>query len=97
MSSGLRWPRRGFLRPTSRIDVKILPAIALGMSRKEMLDPLVEVIESTSNRLSLCVTGFGQRTVTIPAMLKLVRHRAYAALLIATLAPDRSIALASRM
>jgi len=52
LNSGLLWPRRSFLRPPGRIVVEILPAIAPGMPRKEMLDHLVEVIESASNRLA---------------------------------------------
>jgi 1-acyl-sn-glycerol-3-phosphate acyltransferase len=52
LNSGLLWPRRSFLRPPGRIVVEILPAIPPGMPRKEMLDHLVEVIESASNRLA---------------------------------------------
>jgi 1-acyl-sn-glycerol-3-phosphate acyltransferase len=52
LNSGLLWPRRSFLRPPGRIVVEILPAILPGMPRKEMLDHLVEVIESASNRLA---------------------------------------------
>jgi 1-acyl-sn-glycerol-3-phosphate acyltransferase len=52
LNSGLIWPRRSFLRPAGRIVVEILPAIEPGMPRKEMLDHLVEVIESASNRLA---------------------------------------------
>ncbi len=52
LNSGLLWPRRKFLRPPGRIVVEILPAIAPGLPRKEMLDRLVEQIESASNRLA---------------------------------------------
>jgi 1-acyl-sn-glycerol-3-phosphate acyltransferase len=52
LNSGLIWPRRSFLRPPGRIVVEILPAVLPGMPRKDMLDHLVEVIESASNRLA---------------------------------------------
>jgi 1-acyl-sn-glycerol-3-phosphate acyltransferase len=52
LNSGLLWPRRKFLRPPGRIVVEILPPIAPGMPRKEMLDHLVSVIEAASNRLA---------------------------------------------
>lgn len=52
LNSGLLWPRRSFLRPAGRIVVEILPPILPGMPRKEMLDHLVDVIESASNRLA---------------------------------------------
>jgi 1-acyl-sn-glycerol-3-phosphate acyltransferase len=52
LNSGLLWPRRRFLRPRGRIVVEILPAIAPGLPRKEMLEHLVSVIEAASNRLA---------------------------------------------
>ncbi len=52
LNSGLLWPRRTFLRPPGRIVVEILAPIAPGVPRKEMLDRLVTVIESASNRLA---------------------------------------------
>jgi len=52
VNSGLLWPRRTFLRPPGRIVVEILAPIAPGVPRKQMLDRLVTVIESASNRLA---------------------------------------------
>ncbi len=53
LNSGLLWPRRKFLRPSGRIVVEILPPIAPGLPRKQMLDRLVDEIESASNRLAV--------------------------------------------
>ena len=53
LNSGLLWPRRKFLRPPGRIVVEILPPIAPGLPRKEMLNRLVSEIESASNRLAV--------------------------------------------
>jgi 1-acyl-sn-glycerol-3-phosphate acyltransferase len=52
LNSGLLWPRRKFLRPSGRIVVEILPPIAPGLPRKQMLERLVGEIESASNRLA---------------------------------------------
>lgn len=51
LNSGLLWPRRQFLRPPGTITVEILPAIPLGLHRKEMQLRLVDDIEKTSLRL----------------------------------------------
>jgi 1-acyl-sn-glycerol-3-phosphate acyltransferase len=56
VNSGLLWPRRKFLRPPGRIVVEILPPIAPGLPRKEMLNRLVAELESASNRLAVAAS-----------------------------------------
>jgi 1-acyl-sn-glycerol-3-phosphate acyltransferase len=51
VNSGLFWKRRGFLRRPGTVLVEILPAIAPGLDRHEMMARLQAAIESATSRL----------------------------------------------
>ena len=51
VNSGLFWGRRSFLKRPGRIVVEILPPIAPGLPRREMMRELVERIETATARL----------------------------------------------
>jgi len=57
LNSGLFWPRRKLLRKPGKIIIEFLPALPLGLSRKEFMAELETRIETATDRL-LAEAGF---------------------------------------
>ena len=51
LNSGIRWPRASFHKTTGVIDVRLLPEIPPGLSRKEFMQRLEHDIETATNAL----------------------------------------------
>jgi 1-acyl-sn-glycerol-3-phosphate acyltransferase len=51
LNSGVFWPRRKFLRKPGTIVIEFLPAIPVGLNRKEFQRQLEQAVEASSNRL----------------------------------------------